>query len=319
MIQLLLLLPTLIKLLIAKTSPGMINPISIEEDDNQSWLRVALLVEYCGTSFQGSQFQPNRLTVQSTFQDALRKLNLETSAVSFAGRTDAGVHANGQVAHVDIAAVDNVPDLAKALNALLPDSVSVRSVWLQAGRSFNSRRDAWCKWYRYRIYNAANRSVWAQNTASTQYAPALDASRMQEAASLLLGRQNFCSFKSSDTDVVDDFCRVLHASVSQEGDFINFDIVADRFLYKMVRNIAGQLIAIGKSSVSPASILDVLANRDRRVAAATAPAEGLTLMAVLYPSQFNFFAQDSNVRQLEAMLNPTKMELSYEDLFRKAS
>lgn len=282
------------------------------------------MLEYYGKTFQGSQFQPDQPTVQGALQDALQGLNLPASPVSFSGRTDAGVHARGQVAHVDVSpvALGNVPDLAKALNALLPDSISIRAVYPETGRHFNSRRDALCKWYRYRIYNAPNRSVWAERTASAHYSAKLDASRMHQAAQMLLGLHDFRSFKSSDTDVAEDHCCVRYAQVCREGDFIHFDIVADRFLYKMVRNIAGQLILIGNAQnfQLPASILDVLAVRDRRCAAATAYPEGLTLMSVLYPPSLDFFAQDGYVQQLKAMLNPTKMEpFPHEDLFRKAS
>jgi tRNA pseudouridine38-40 synthase len=302
--------------------------IGNQEQNSLDWdtsVRVALLLEYCGTAFQGNQFQPDQPTVQGALQDALRHLNLPASPVSFSGRTDAGVHALGQVAHADVspAALRNVPDLVKALNALLPDSVSIRAAYPEAGRQFNSRRDAFCRWYRYRIYNAPHRSVWAERTAAAHYPTRLDASRMHQAAQMLLGSHDFQSFKGSDTDVTENQCRVRYAQVCRDGDFIGFDIVADRFLYKMVRNISGQLIRIGNAQdpQPPATILEILAARDRRCAAVTARPEGLTLMSVLYPPPFDFFAQDSYVRQLKTMLNPTKMEPfpHEEDLFRKAS
>lgn len=287
-------------------------------------MRVALLVEYCGKDFHGSQYQPQHATVQAALQAALKALNLKTSAVTFAGRTDAGVNAQGHVAHFDIehAALMNIPQLDQALNAVLPETVSVKAVQLDAGQTFHSRRDAEAKWYRYVFHNAANRSVWAAVQATTHHRAPLNALWMDQAAQALLGSHDFKSFKDSDTDVTNDVCDILYAKVFRDGDAVIFDIVANRFLYKMVRNLAGQLLLIGNTErlLPPESISQVLAVRDRRQAAATARPEGLTLMAIQYKSPFNFFAQDRNVRQLSNMINQSQMEsLQDENLFRKAS
>jgi tRNA pseudouridine38-40 synthase len=301
---------------------------SSEESTRKNQMRVALLVEYCGDSFFGSQFQPERPTVQSAVQDALSKLNLKTSAVTFAGRTDAGVNALGQVAHFDIDrdALAHVKRLDNALNAVLPRTVSIRSVVLDVGFDFHSRRDALYKWYRYAVHNASNRSVWASRQGTAQYHRPLDADLMNQAAQLILGSHNFKSFKDSDTDVANDVCDILYAQVVRHGDMVFFDIVADRFLYKMVRNLTGQLIAIGQSEnpLPPETILEVMAKQDRRYASATALPQGLTLMAIQHKPPFNFFAQDLTVRQLEALISSrftqTRMEsLQDENLFRKAS
>jgi len=284
-------------------------------------IRVALLVEYCGADFHGSQLQPERPTIQKAIQDALIALNLKTSAVSFAGRTDAGVHALGHVAHFDMAegVLNNIPDLPEALNAVLPDSIAIRGAHIATGSDFNSRRDTSAKWYRYRIHNALHRSAWMQQ--ATHCRPLLDVARMQEAARLLCGQHDFKSFKDSATDVTDDICDVRYINVMREGHLVTLDIVADRFLYKMVRNIAGTLMAIGNAEKPqpPHIVLDILGARDRRKAAATARPEGLTLMAIQYPAPYDFFAQDLTVRQLEQMLKQTEMESYDENLFRKAS
>lgn len=301
---------------------------SSEESTRANEMRVALLVEYCGKTFSGSQFQPHRPTVQAAVQEALCQLNLKTSAVSFAGRTDAGVHAMGQVAHFDVErnGLRHITKLDSALNAVLPETVSVRAAHLDAGFGFHSRRDALYKWYRYTIYNASSRSVWASRRGATQYHKPLDASLMHQAAQLILGTHDFCSFKDSDTDVVNDVCDILYARVARDGDSITFDIVADRFLYKMIRNLAGQLMMIGQSQrpLAAETILEVMSQRDRRQAAATAPAEGLMLMAIGYKSPFHFFAQDPTVQHLETLVNSritqTRMESPQdENLFRKAS
>lgn len=285
-------------------------------------IRVALLVEYCGQFFYGSQFQPNKSTVQSEMQGALSRLHLKASAVSFAGRTDANVNAYGQVGHFDIAenALSNIPNLTKALNAVLPETISVRDAYIDAGRQFNSRRDAQYKWYRYVIHNAATRSVWAERRSSLHYAKPLDANRMAQAAKLLMGVHDFKSFKDSATKITNDICDIQHADVYRDGDFIIFDIAADRFLYKMVRNLVGQLMVIGnaKKPLPPETILQVLAEKDRQKAAKTACPKGLTLMAVLYKSPFNFFEKDVHVQQLKNILKPME-SLQNENLFRKAS
>lgn len=293
-----------------------------QPEENDPSIRVALLVEYCGLKFRGSQFQPNQPTVQFAVQDALNQLNLKTSAVSFASRTDAGVHALGQVAHFDILQDDlsNIPNLASALNAVLPENVAIRGVHQDIGRSFHSRRDACAKWYRYKIYNSPNRSVWAMQNASSQQRSALDADLMNQAASLLLGEHEFTSFKDLGSNVVNDFCHILHTKVVRDGEFIILDIAANRFLYKMVRNIVGQLMLIGKANKPQPveSILQVLSERDRRKASQSAAAEGLTLMAIHYTAPFNLFEKDVHVQQFKNILKPME-SLQNENLFRKAS
>lgn len=280
--------------------------------------RVALLVEYCGKAYHGNQFQPGLSTVQQALQTALASLNLKTSAVSFAGRTDAGVHAQGQVAHVDIETdkLANITNLRDALNAVLPEDIAVRSAFIGTSRQFNSRRDATAKWYQYRILNAPARSVWAGPNTTLVRKP-LDVVSMNQAAQLLVGTHNFKSFKCADSAVTNDLCTVYHCQVHQDGTYVTFDIVANRFVYKMVRNITGQLLAIGGGQFTPESILEVLAAQDRSQAHDIAKPEGLSLMAVLYPEPYNFFAGDTLVQQATTLIKP--MESENENLFRKAS
>jgi tRNA pseudouridine38-40 synthase len=296
---------------------------SFQPEETDSTIRIALLVEYCGHNFFGSQFQPNRPTIQSEVEEALKQLGLKTSAVSFAGRTDSGVNALGQVAHFDIAAeaLRNIPFLPAALNAKLPDSIAVRASHFNVSPNFHSRREAQYKWYRYRIYNSRTRSA-LMGPHAAHYPQPLDVERMNQAAQLLLGSHDFKSFKDSDTVVTNDICDIKYIKIAKDGDFINFDVAADRFLYKMVRNMVGQLLLIGnvEAPQSPASILEVLAQRDRRSAAATARPEGLCLMAIVYPTPFNYFELDSRVQQLNHLLKLNQMEsLQNENLFRKAS
>lgn len=294
-----------------------------QPEESDSIQRVALLVEYCGKNFHGSQFQPNVATVQAEIQKGLAKLGVPSSAVSFAGRTDAGVNAHGQVAHFDVCegALKNIANLAAALNAQLPDTVAIRDFELNAHPTFHSRRDAAAKWYRYRIYNNRHRSA-LMGSDCAYYGHPLDELGMHFAAQHLLGSHCFSSFKDSSSPETNDWCIIYHTSVQRDGEFINFDIAANRFLYKMVRNLTGQLLKIGnrKNSLSPESILQVLAEQDRRQVAPPASPEGLSLMAVVYPSPFNYFESDARVRQLTQLLKSTHMESPHnENLFRKAS
>ncbi len=285
--------------------------------------RIVLLLEYQGSGFCGSQYQPQQVTIQSELQKALEKLHIPASAVSFAGRTDSGVSAKGHVAHFDtpVTALNSIPNLPKALNAVLPATISIRD-FAVTGRQFNSRKDSSVKWYRYTVYNAPTRSVWAALLPSLHFSNTLSVELMNEAAQQLLGSSDFSSFKDSGSVTDNKVCNIQYIAVRQDGYFLNFDVAADRFLYKMVRNIMGQLLEIGqpRKKLSPQYILDVLKAKDRRQSAATAPPDGLTLMAIHYKPPFNFFTQDALVQELDKMINPMNLEFqSHENLFRKAS
>ncbi len=205
--------------------------------------RHVLLVEYLGTAYCGSQYQEQdgeiRPTIQHALEEALKSFNIElASKLSFASRTDAGVHAFGQWAHFDTpkGALKTLPKLAAALNSALPKDISVRDAVCNIALDFHSRREACRKWYRYTLYNGSQRSALAPDS-SVWWKHPLDAVAMNEAAKLLLGTHNFKSVKCPDTLVVDDVCCVEYARVIRDGDYIHFDVVATRFLYKMVRNL----------------------------------------------------------------------------------
>lgn len=288
-------------------------------------MRVALLVEYNGARFAGSQFQPSRPTVQSTIQEALAALNLQTSAVTFAGRTDAGVHARGQVAHFEMArdGLKNIPSLREALNAkLMAHGIGIRDVRQDVGFKFHSRHRAELKWYRYQVLNTPQNSVWAP-ADSVWMARPLDVERMNQAAQAMLGRHNFNSFKCPDTLVVDDICDVRLTRVSRQGEMVIFDVVANRFLYKMVRNLMGELLEIGKAQ-RPVEHIHYLLEARQRVSGITGKPEGLSLMAILYQPEYRFFERDYYVQQLKGMIeNPQHAMESknneLQNLFRKAS
>ncbi len=289
--------------------------------------RHVLLVEYLGMNYCGSQYQHQdgeiRPTIQHTLEKGLKALGLEASKISFSSRTDAGVHAVGQCAHFDLpkGALETFPHLPMALNSMLSKDVSVRDAVYDVGLDFHSRREASRKWYRYTLFNAPQRSAMCPDSAVWWKYP-LDITTMNQASKLFVGTHNFKSVKCPNTLVVDDVCCVEYANVIRDGDFIHFDVVATRFLYKMVRNLMGLLLAVGrnKNPISPETVLDVLEKQDRPYASqygATAKPGGLTLMAIGYPEHINYFKNDTRVQEMNRLVT---MELpDNENLFCKAS
>lgn len=296
-------------------------------------MRVALLLEYQGADYFGSQAQnvagKALPTVQTALEHAIARLSLSSSAVILAGRTDAGVHALGQVAHFTISheQLANIPDLRLALNAVLPATIRVKNCRLDVPEAFHSRASATARWYRYIIFNRRDPSPFAP-VNSTWIKTPLDVDKMNAAAGFLLGEHNFQSFKCPDTPVKYDICHVYAAEAfCKEAGYIVFDIIADRFLYKMVRNLMGVLVTIGRMdhSFPPELIQDVLFRQDRYYAGQIGPiakAEGLTLVAIQYPALYNFFSSDENVDILSQRLkrlNIMTESLQDENVFRKAS
>jgi tRNA pseudouridine38-40 synthase len=294
----------------------------IATDNNASppMQRVVLLVEYCGCDFSGSQFQTNASTVQEAVQIALQQLNIVAGPVTFSGRTDAGVNAKGQVAHFDIPldALKQVPNLLAALNATLADTVSVKDYTITQDFGFHSTASAEWRWYQYRIYNGAERTVWMPRD-TVHIKPPLDVERMQRGARYFLGEQNFESFKCLQADpAINPVCRVIHSQVYREGDEVVFDIVANRFLYKMVRNIMGLLIEIGSGAdIQPENIPSILEAKDRRKAGATAKPQGLSLMAVHYPKPWDYFQSHVYVTTLNQRIQESSS--NEKNIFCKAS
>ncbi|MBK8189378.1 MAG: tRNA pseudouridine(38-40) synthase TruA [Vampirovibrionales bacterium] len=279
--------------------------------------RHACWLEYNGTAYHGSQFQRRDADRHPTIEGELRRacaaLHLPlTGAITLAGRTDAGVHALGQVAHMSAPAeaVSSIRDLANALNAHLPADISVREVALNVGMDFHARARARWRWYRYTLLNRRQRSATAPFNVCLERR-ALDVARMDAAARYLVGTHAFGSFQAPGSLTQDDQCRVAYAAVWQNEDLINFDIVAARFLYKMVRNLMGLLIAIGGAGpedadrYAPDILLDLLGAPDRTRAASLAPCarpEGLSLMAVSYAPDYDLFPHNPLVRRLRETL-----------------
>lgn len=248
--------------------------------------RFALLIEYAGTDYQGFQAQENLLTVQGALEGALSRVADSPIRTVCAGRTDAGVHALGQVVHFDTGAIRPLRAWIQGTNSIMSKSISVRHA-IDAGMDFHARFSAFSRTYRYVICNTKVTSALMANRAAWIRQP-LDESAMQTGADFLLGEQDFSSFRSSQCESVTAMRCVQAVQVRRAGDFVLIEITANAFLHHMVRNIAGVLIRVGMGVEPPEWVAEVLAAKDRRKAAETAAAGGLYFVRVEYPEPFGF-------------------------------
>ncbi len=245
---------------------------------------MALGVAYDGAQWQGWQTQPSKITVQDTLEAALTRFLARPVAVICAGRTDTGVHALGQVVHLETPAERRLESWVRGVNALLPDSVAVQWASLVAG-DFHARFSAQSRTYFYIVRNTRVRSPLTQSRVGWVYHP-LDLLRMRQAAGRLVGEHDFSCFRSSQCQAASPI-RTLHMlQIEQRGEFFIFTFKANAFLHHMVRNLMGALLYIGQGRQSPEWIDLLLAQKDRRLAAPTFAPDGLYLAHVEYPGRF---------------------------------
>ncbi|TAK56222.1 MAG: tRNA pseudouridine(38-40) synthase TruA [Gammaproteobacteria bacterium] len=243
--------------------------------------RIAVGVEYDGTRYAGWQAQRERLTVQAEVERALGAVAAHPVTVVCAGRTDAGVHASGQVAHFDTSAVRPLHGWVLGANRHLPTDVALR--WAASvADDFHARYSAIARTYRYLILHSRTRPVLLHARVCHVRAP-LDAPRMHEAAQALVGEHDFSAFRSADCQAPSAVRRLEAIQVLAHGPFVTIEVTANAFLHHMVRNIAGALLAVGAGDRPPAWVATVLAGRDRGHGGITAPAAGLYLVDVRYP------------------------------------
>lgn len=242
--------------------------------------RIALGIEYDGSAFHGWQAQQHVHTVQAEVEQALSKVADHPVGVVCAGRTDAGVHATGQVVHFDTHARRSMRSWILGTNTHLSPAVVVR--WaVPVTEEFHARFSAQRRGYRYIILNRFVRPALQQGRV-TWYHGELDAPRMHQAAQGLLGRQDFSSFRALACQAKSPVRTVHAVSVQRQGEYIFLDIEADGFLHHMVRNIAGVLLAIGRGEQPPEWVMQLLSLRDRTQGGVTAPPDGLYLKQVVY-------------------------------------
>lgn len=239
---------------------------------------IKLTIEYDGTDFYGWQVQPGMRTVQGVLEEKLRTLLRRPVNLIGAGRTDAGVHALGQVANFHTDSPLDTESLWRGLNSLLPHDVVVHQV-VEVPQGFHARFDAKARRYCYRIA-LRPRAIGRQYVWMVRYS--LDLSKVEAASEPLLGRHDFTSFSTSDPEVKSFDCTVTELKWREEGEELVLDIEADRFLQAMVRTIVGTLVEVGRGKLPVDYVGYILEAKDRKLAGPTAPARGLCLMEVKY-------------------------------------
>jgi tRNA pseudouridine38-40 synthase len=246
------------------------------------WLK--LTVAYDGGAYAGWQVQPDKPTVQGTIEATWRQLTQESLRITAAGRTDAGVHALGQVIGLATQTRLTNDDLHRGLNALLPEDIAVVAVE-DARENFHATYDAVGKRYRYQIHNGRSPSVFDRHYA-WHYPQLLDAAAMHAAGQALIGRHDFSSFETAGSERPDSIRTVTELTVARSdvkcSERVTIEVAGDGFLYNMVRTIVGTLIEVGAGKRDIAWPAEVLAACDRRQAGQTAPPHGLFLVSVDY-------------------------------------
>ena len=239
-----------------------------------------LTLEYDGTAYAGWQRQQDQPTVQAAIEDAIRTIGNVNVPVIGAGRTDAGVHALGQVASFRSDRAMSAEEWTRALNGVLPADISVLSAE-SVPDEFHARYSARAKLYEYRILNRRERTALDRQRVWHVYRP-LNVAAMRQATHTLVGHHDFSSFEGSPTDNENPKCDVRRLEMHEDEGLIRILIEADRFLKQMVRAIVGTLVEVGHGKRQPEGIKDVLEAHDRRAAGYTAPPHGLYLVRVAY-------------------------------------
>ncbi|SON50142.1 tRNA pseudouridine(38-40) synthase TruA [Vibrio tapetis] len=248
-------------------------------------MRIALGIEYDGAKYYGWQKQRDVVSVQEKLEKALSIVANHPVEVQCAGRTDAGVHGTGQVVHFDTTAVRKLTSWTMGANTNMPKDIAVR--WAkEVPDEFHARFTATARRYRYVIYNHAFRPGILSKGIS-HYHGELDVERMQLAGQYLLGENDFTSFRAIHCQSRSPWRNMIHLNVTRHGHYVVIDIKANAFVHHMVRNITGSLITVGRGEQEPEWFKWLLESKDRKLASATAKAEGLYLVDVDYPEHFD--------------------------------
>lgn len=243
--------------------------------------RLKCIIAYDGTQFSGYQIQPNKRTVQAELEHRLEQLHKGKEVkVTASGRTDAGVHAKGQVIHFDSDLKIPLLGWRKALNSILPADISIMSVE-EVAPDFHARFDAKGKEYRYRIQTGDVPDPLRRHYVY-HYPYPLNEEAMTRAIDYLIGTHDFTSFCSAKTEMEDKVRTIYHISFVRNDDELIFRFVGNGFLYNMVRIVMGTLLEVGSGLRQPEDIKAILLAKDRRAAGKTAPAQGLYLWQVFY-------------------------------------
>ena len=241
---------------------------------------IKLTIEYDGKDFKGWQKQPNKPNIQGEIERAIYNITKEEVDLIGSGRTDAGVHALGQVANFKTNSNILIEKLALAINSQLKNSIIIKKAE-EVDERFHSRYNAKHKTYRYIINNSPCGTAIYRNLEYC-FPIKLDVSKMQEAAKYFEGEHDFKAFKSSGTSAKNSVRTIYNASVKQEGEKIIIELTGNGFLYNMVRIISGTLLDVGLQKIKPEEIKNIIEEKDRQKAGKTLPAHGLYLVEVKY-------------------------------------
>ncbi|MEX2158949.1 MAG: tRNA pseudouridine(38-40) synthase TruA [Dehalococcoidia bacterium] len=241
--------------------------------------RIALLLEYDGSRYGGSQRQENAPSIQAELESALEQLTGQTTPAAFAGRTDAGVHARGQVAAFTTTSTHDIGVFVRGTNAWLPQDIAVRRA-VEVDEEFDPRRHATGRTYRYLIYNERERSpLWLER--AWHVAEPLDIVAMQRAASLLIGERDFAAFTGREGRPT--VRRMRRAQAERSGPLVTTELEANAFLRHQVRRTMGSLVLVGTGKLAVEAYGELVTRAGPGSATETAPPQGLYLVRVTYP------------------------------------
>ena len=243
-------------------------------------IKYRLVVQYRSDGYSGWQVQKNRPTIAGTIEAALSRITAETVSIVGAGRTDAGVHALGQVAHFRLSRSRPADRLLKSLNGVLPSEIRVLRLSV-ASDAFHAQKDAKRKRYVYRVYNGPVLSPFLEGRVNQVYRP-LSPEAMQQAADLIVGTHDFTGFTASASRVKNRIRTVYVSCWQRRGRHFSYRIEGNGFLHHMVRNVVGTMLQIGHGQRPASDMITILESRDRRLAGPTAPPHGLFLARVWY-------------------------------------
>ena len=257
--------------------------------------RICLLLEYEGTHYHGWQIQPDVVTVQEVLERSLSAILGEKTRVFGAGRTDAGVHALGQVAHFVTESTIDVNALFRAINSLLPHDIVARAV-IEVDATFHARKSALKKRYEYWIRNDPLRSVFTRRFMWHLKVP-LDLESMRKGARCFVGEHDFSSFQAAGCEAgINPVRTISHLEIEMSaGKALRISVEGNSFLRHMVRNIVGTLVEVGTGRIRVESISGILAAGDRRKAGRTAPAKGLFLKWIEYPDSSGIMSDNRDI------------------------
>lgn len=241
---------------------------------------IKLIIEYDGKEFNGWQKQPNKLNIQGTIENAIKQLTCEEVELNASGRTDAGVHAFGQVANFKTNSNIPIDKFAIALNSILKKSIVIKEA-IEVQENFHARYNCKRKTYRYIINNSSFGTAIYRNL-ECNIKQKLNIEAMKQAIQFFIGEHDFKAFKSSGTSSKNSVRTIYNANIIQENERIIIELTGNGFLYNMVRIISGTLVEVGLGKIKPEEIPNIIKSKDRNNAGKTLPPQGLYLVSVEY-------------------------------------